>query len=157
MPQRFWSSYSVIDFQTAKLQLPVFFCHHDGSLGLTVEAAMRGQSHTLINANYFAPLGIDSQKTTQIRIGVSIIYSAVVDSLYTESATTFQWPGYRDFTRKICIRDRMHHRNLVTLITFAQLIGQIVGAFLEVSLLCLDQNLRTKLCIFLAPPELSNR
>jgi hypothetical protein len=93
VPQRFWTPNTVIDVRRhlweAELQLPVFFLHQSGSIGLTVEAAMNGQSYTLVNANYSAPLGISSETTTIIRIGVSVIYSAVVNSSFTESATTF--------------------------------------------------------------------
>jgi hypothetical protein len=58
--------------QDAELQLPIFFLHMDGRLGLPLDAAVIGRCDTLLNAQLPASLG--PQVTTYIRIGVSDIF-----------------------------------------------------------------------------------
>ena len=83
VPQVLWVPHTVTDrrqhVQHAELQMPIFFTHTDGRLGLTLEAAIGGRCHTLLNSQSHAPLG--PQTTTHIRIGVSenIFLSAFVD------------------------------------------------------------------------------
>jgi hypothetical protein len=112
------------------LQMPIFFQHTDGRLGLPLDVAISGRCHSLLNAQYFAPLG--PQTTTYIRILVSGIYIAIVKSPFTESVTTLQWPGYVEFKRQVQIKDETHQRNTVTLSKFAQHLGRSVDAFLRV-------------------------
>jgi hypothetical protein len=91
VPQTLWIPHNVTDrehhVQNAELQMPIFFLHTDGRLGLPLEAAIAGRCHTLLNAQYSAPLG--PQTTTQIRIGVSYIFSAAVDFPFTDSVAIF--------------------------------------------------------------------
>jgi hypothetical protein len=61
--------------QDAALQMPLFFLHTDGRLGLTLEAAVGGRCHTLLNSQFPAPL--DPKTTTHIRIGVSGHFSVL--------------------------------------------------------------------------------
>ena len=90
VPQTLWTPHTVTDrrqhVEEAELQLPIFFMHADGRLGLPLEAAVSGRCYSLLNAQYFAPLG--RQTTTHIRVGVSDIFSAVVDFPFTESIST---------------------------------------------------------------------
>ena len=76
VPQRLWIPHTATDVRQhvaeAELQMPIFFQHANGDLGVTLEAAMSGRSHSLINAPSFAPLG--RYTTTHIRIGVSVIF-----------------------------------------------------------------------------------
>src|SRR6266403_3891364 len=73
VPQILWVPHTVTDrkhhVRDAELQMPIFFLHTDGRLGLTLEAAVGGRCHTLLNSQFPAPLG--PQATTNIRIGVS--------------------------------------------------------------------------------------
>jgi len=113
VPQVSWIPHTVTDrsqhVQDAQLQMPIFFLHTDGRLGLTLEAAVGGQCHTLLDSQRSAPLG--PQNTTHIRIG---------------------WRGYREFNRQVQIRDdETPQRNTVTLSKFAQLVGRSVDAFLK--------------------------
>jgi hypothetical protein len=134
VPQTLWTPHTITDRRhhvaEAALQMPIFFLHTDGTLGLPLEAAVAGHCHTLVNAQFSAPLG--PQTTTHIRISVSDIFSAVVNFPYTESVTTFQWPGYQEFRRQVQIRDETRQRNTVTLAKFAQHVGRSVKAFIEV-------------------------
>ena len=73
VPQILWIPYTVTDrrqhVEEAELQMPIFFLHTDGRLGLSLQAAVGGGCHTLLNSQFSAPLG--PQSTTHIRIGVS--------------------------------------------------------------------------------------
>ena len=73
VPQILWVPHTVIDrrqhVQDAELQMPIFFQHTDGRLGLTLKAAVGGRCHTFLNSQCSAPLGPLS--TMHIRIGVS--------------------------------------------------------------------------------------
>ena len=90
VPQTLWTPHTVTDrrqhVEEAPLQMPIFFQHTDGRLGLPLDVAISGRCHTLLNAQHSAPLG--PQTTTYIRILVSDIYSAV-NFTFTESITTF--------------------------------------------------------------------
>ena len=82
VPQILWIPHTVTDrrqhVEDAELQMPIFFLHTDGRLGLSLEAAVGGRCHTLLNSQSSAPLG--PQTTTHIRIGVSEhSLSALVD------------------------------------------------------------------------------
>jgi len=107
-----WTPHTVTDrkqhVEDAELQMPIFFLHTDGRLGLTLEAAVSGRCHTLLNSQFSAPLGL--QTTTHIRIG---------------------WRGYREFKRLVQIRDETAQRNMVTLSKFAQHVGRSVEVFLN--------------------------
>ena len=91
VPQTLWIPHTVTDrrnhVEEAPLQMPIFFQHMDGRLGLPLDVAISGRCNSLLNAQLFAPLG--PQTTTYIRILVSGIYSAVVNLTFIESATTF--------------------------------------------------------------------
>ena len=90
VPQKLWTRDTIIDgrqLEEGPLQMPIFFQHMDGRLGLPLDAAISGRCNSLLNAQHFAPLG--PQTTTYIRILVSGIYSAVVNLTFIESATTF--------------------------------------------------------------------
>jgi hypothetical protein len=140
VPQTLWTPQTHTDRRQhvaeAQLQLPIFFVHANGSLGLSLETAMSGRCQSLVHAHYCAPLG--PQTTTHIRIGVSDIFGAVVHIQFTDSVPTLQWPGYHIFRRQVQIRDETPQKNTVTLTKFAQHVGRSVEAFLRVSLLCLD-------------------
>jgi hypothetical protein len=110
--QTLWTPHTVTDrrqhVEDAPLQMPIFFQHTDGRLGLPLDVAISGRCHSLLNAQYFAPLG--PQTTTYIRI---------------------LWPGYVEFKRQVQIKDETHQRNTVTLSKFAQHLGRSVDAFLR--------------------------
>jgi len=112
VPQILWTPHTVTDrkqhVQDAELQMPIFFMHTNGRLGLTLEAAVSGRCHTILNSQCSAPLG--RQTTTHIRIG---------------------WRGYREYKRQVQIRDETANRNTVTLSKFVQHVGRSVLAFLE--------------------------
>ena len=82
VPQTLWIPHTVTDrrqhVEEAPLQMPIFFQHTDGRLGLSLDAAFGGRCHSLLNAQHFAPLV--PQTGTSIRIHVSDIFSAVVNS-----------------------------------------------------------------------------
>ena len=86
VPQTLWTPHTVTDRRQhvaeAHLQLPIFFVHTNGSLGLSLEAAMSGRCHTLVHAQYCAPLGPPT--TTHIRIGVSDSFGAGVHTQFAE-------------------------------------------------------------------------
>jgi hypothetical protein len=77
VPQTLWTPHTITDrrhhVEEAELQMPIFFLHTDGRLGLPLEAAVAGHCHSLVNAQIPAPLG--PQATTHIRIGVSDTFS----------------------------------------------------------------------------------
>jgi len=112
VPQILWTPQTITDRRQhvaeAQLQLPIFFVHTNGSLGLSLETAISGRCHNLVHAQYCAPLG--PQTTTHIRIG---------------------WPGYHVFRRQVQIRDETPQKNTVTLSKFAQHVGRSVEAFLK--------------------------
>ena len=91
VPQTLWTPHTVTDrrnhVEEAPLQMPIFFQHMDGRLGLPLDDVTISGCITLLNAWDFAPVGPAS--TTCIRILVSGIYSAVVNLTFIESATTF--------------------------------------------------------------------
>jgi len=98
IPQNLWVPNTVTDrrqhVEEAGLQMPIFFLHTDGRLGLTLEAAVGGRCNTLLNFQSSAPLG--PQTTTHIRIGVSEpILSALVDLLITDEIPLL---SYSDMT-----------------------------------------------------------
>ena len=71
VPQRLWIPHNKNDFkqhvEEADLQLPVFFIHENGDLGLSLEDAVSGRCHdTLRDAHTYAQLG--GKTTTHIRI-----------------------------------------------------------------------------------------
>ena len=73
VPQRLWTPHNKNDFkqhvEEADLQLPVFFIHENGDLGLSLEDAVSGRCHdTLWDARTYAQLG--GKTTTHIRISV---------------------------------------------------------------------------------------
>ena len=90
VPQSLWIPFTITDrrrhVQDAELQMPIFFLHMDGKLGIPLDAAVVGRCDTLLNAQSPAPLG--PQTTTHIRIGVSDTFGAVVSS-FTDSVTIF--------------------------------------------------------------------
>ena len=77
IPQFLWSPPPIADrkrhVQDADLQMPIFFMHTDGRLGVTLEAAAGGRCDTLLDSQRSAPLG--RMSTTYIRIGVSDRFS----------------------------------------------------------------------------------
>ena len=73
--------------ECAELQMPIFFLHLNGRLGLPLDAAVVGRCDTLLNARLPARLG--PQTTTQIRIGVSYIFGPVVFFFFTDFVATF--------------------------------------------------------------------
>ena len=81
VPQTLWTPHTVADrrqhVEEALLQMPIFFQHTDGRLGLPLDLAISDRCDSLLNAQHFAPLG--PHTTTNIRILVSGIYSAVVN------------------------------------------------------------------------------
>ena len=73
VPQSLWSPKNVNDQRQyvaeAPLELPIFFTHENGVLGLPLNDAAKGRCHTLCDARMQAPLG--GKHTTYIRILVS--------------------------------------------------------------------------------------
>lgn len=74
VPQTLWTPHNKNDVkhhvEEADLQLPIFFIHESGDLGLSLEDAVRGRCHsTLRDAGTHAQLG--GKSTTHIRISVS--------------------------------------------------------------------------------------
>ncbi|KAH9166322.1 hypothetical protein EDB89DRAFT_1910744 [Lactarius sanguifluus] len=111
VPQTLWAPYHRNDFkqhvEDADLQLPIFFIHGNGSLGLSLDDAANGRCRTLRDANAHSQLG--GKTTTHIRIS---------------------WPGYQDFKRQVQIRDETAAHNPITVARFAQHVGRSVDAFL---------------------------
>ena len=91
VPQKLWTPQTVTDrrqhVEEAPLQMPIFFQHTDGRLGIPLDVAISGRCHSLLNAQHVAPVGPPT--TTYIRILVSDIYSAVVYFTFTEFVATF--------------------------------------------------------------------
>jgi hypothetical protein len=85
VPQKLWTPQTVTDrrqhVEEAPLQMPIFFQHTDGRLGLPLDVAISGRCYTLLNAQHSAPLGPPT--TTYIRILVSDIFSAAVYFTFT--------------------------------------------------------------------------
>jgi hypothetical protein len=84
VPQILWTPHTVTDrrqhVEEASLQMPIFFKHTDGRLGLPLDVAIGGRCTTLLNATHFAPLG--PQTTTYIRILVGDIYCCTKSYIY---------------------------------------------------------------------------
>ncbi|KAF8502126.1 hypothetical protein F5888DRAFT_1669394, partial [Russula emetica] len=61
VPQSLWIPFTLTDrrrpVQDAELNMPIFFLHVDGRLGLPLDAAVIGRCDTLLNAQFPAPLG----------------------------------------------------------------------------------------------------
>ena len=74
VPQRRWMPAEEVDIrrhvESAKLQLPIFFVNHNGSLGFRLPDILQGCDRDLLDANSFASLG--GKNTTQVRIHVSL-------------------------------------------------------------------------------------
>jgi hypothetical protein len=70
VPQLLWSPKNVNDLRQyvalAPLELPIFFTHEDGALGVSLNDAAKGRCHTLRDAHVQAHLG--GKYTTYIRI-----------------------------------------------------------------------------------------
>jgi hypothetical protein len=70
VPQLLWTPKNVNDLRQyvaeASLELPIFFVHENGVLGLSLSDAAKGRCHTLRDAQTHAPLG--GRYTTYIRI-----------------------------------------------------------------------------------------
>jgi hypothetical protein len=70
VPQLLWSPKNVNDLRQyvadAPLELPIFFTHGDGVLGVSLNDAAKGRCHTLRDAHVQAHLG--GKHTTYIRI-----------------------------------------------------------------------------------------
>jgi len=117
VPQTLWIPHNRNDFrqhvEEADLQMPIFFIHENGDLGLSLEDAVNGRHSTtgaLRDARAQAQLG--GKTTTHIRIS---------------------WPGYEDFKRQVQTRDETPAHNQITVGKFAQHVGRSVDAFLRVS------------------------
>ena len=138
VPQTMWTPSSAEDktqpIGEEGLQMPIFFEHTDGRLGLTLELAAAGQCHGLINTQRFAPLGPNQKAVTDIRIMVSVIYCYFVSQLLIESVQIFKWLGYKEFHCQIQIRDETRERNPITIAKLAHHVGRSVDAFLKVKL-----------------------
>ncbi|KAH9994013.1 hypothetical protein BJV77DRAFT_331041 [Russula vinacea] len=123
VPQTLWIPHNATDrrnhVEEAPLQMPIFFQHTDGNLGLPLDVAISGRCDSLLNAQHIAPLG--PHTTTYIRI---------------------LWPGYVEFRRQVQIKDETHQRNTVTLLKFAQHLGRSVDAFMRPHQNC-SQIMRT--------------
>lgn len=76
VPQTMWTPDSAVNrrqnIEKALLQMPIFFEHKEGTLGLPLEASTDGGCHALRDANDPAPLG--PKTTTHIRIVVSTTF-----------------------------------------------------------------------------------
>ena len=72
VPQTLWSPQNVNDFRQhfsdPFLQMPIFFTHANGTLGLSLSDAANGRYQTLRDAREQAQLG--GRTTTHIRISV---------------------------------------------------------------------------------------
>ncbi|KAH9959223.1 hypothetical protein BC827DRAFT_520578 [Russula dissimulans] len=112
VPQVLWSPQNVNAFEQyvsdATLQMPIFFTHLDGTLGLSLSDAANGCCQTLCNGREQAQLG--GKVTTCIRI---------------------LWPGYNDYKRQVQIKDETAVKNPITVGKFAHHIGRTVEAFLR--------------------------
>ena len=79
VPQALWSPQNVNDFRQhvsdASLQMPIFFTHTNGTLGLSLSDAANGRYQTLRDAREQAQLG--GKVTTHIRILVCGVFSLV--------------------------------------------------------------------------------
>ncbi|KAI0272473.1 hypothetical protein BC834DRAFT_348809 [Gloeopeniophorella convolvens] len=113
VPQSLWMPQHGNDLRRhvveAALQLPIFFVHPNGTLGIPVldSTVNTPQTVTLRNGNLRAPLG--GKVTTYIRI---------------------QWPGYEPFQRQIQIKDETPEHNQITIAKFAQHVSRSVDVFL---------------------------
>jgi hypothetical protein len=73
VPQTLWTPHNKNDLkqhvEEADLQLPIFFIHENGDLGLSLEDAVNGRCHSALrDARTHAQLG--GKTTTHIRISV---------------------------------------------------------------------------------------
>ncbi|KAI0037472.1 hypothetical protein FA95DRAFT_1568144 [Auriscalpium vulgare] len=103
VPQRLWAG-SDCD---GVLQMPIFFLHEDGSLGVPLKTACGGNLNRVCGINDEASLG-----------GNIVMNLLVV------------WKGYKDWKRLLRIRDETVHRRPITLKTLLRQIGLFVDAFL---------------------------
>jgi hypothetical protein len=125
--------------EQASLRMPVFFIQNDGTVGLQLERALRGDRAAMRFADMAAPLG--GGHSTQIRIAVSTSPSTSLPLPLTflrlgfsakKNMVASQWPGYESWERQIQIRDQTRQRNEITLERFAKLVAGVVDRFLGV-------------------------
>jgi hypothetical protein len=119
--------------------MPVLFIQNDGTIGLPLERALRGDRASLRLADMAAPLG--GGHSTQIRIAVSTSSSPSprlppfflrLSFSAKKNMVASQWPGYESWERQIQIRDQTRQRNEITLERFAKLVAGVVDRFLVV-------------------------
>ncbi|KZV62479.1 hypothetical protein PENSPDRAFT_247579 [Peniophora sp. CONT] len=90
----------------AQLQLPIFFVHADGRVGITVPEAVAGHSTNLVGAHQFASLG--GRSTTHFCLN---------------------WPGYAEYKKQVEIQDA-HHRQ-ITVSRLTRRIGSFIDSFIQ--------------------------
>ncbi|KAI0060985.1 hypothetical protein BV25DRAFT_1806462 [Artomyces pyxidatus] len=111
IPQRLWIPHSVTDQRQyvaeAQLEMPVFFVHTNGALGVSLVDATAGNCHSLRGFRDVAPIG--GKSSTHLRMS---------------------WPGYKDWKRQVQTRDETPFRNPITLEKFVRHVGRSVDNFL---------------------------
>ncbi|VDB83175.1 unnamed protein product [Peniophora sp. CBMAI 1063] len=90
----------------AQLQLPIFFVHVDGRVGISLAEAVAGHSTTLSGAHQFSAMG--GKSTTHFYVN---------------------WPGYHEYKKQVEIQDA-HHRP-ITLSRLARRIGSFIDSFIQ--------------------------
>ncbi|KAI0262083.1 hypothetical protein BC834DRAFT_829383, partial [Gloeopeniophorella convolvens] len=115
VPQTMWEPQSITDrgqhIEEAELQMPIFFHHNHGYVGIELEYAASGWGESLLNARSAAPLA--GKTTTVIRIA---------------------WLGYKEYERRVRVRDETPVQDPITIAKFAQRIGKTVVAFFNVGI-----------------------
>ncbi|KAI0060993.1 hypothetical protein BV25DRAFT_821259 [Artomyces pyxidatus] len=108
VPQTIWIPSTQQDWvrhvRDAILEMPIFFVHNDGALGISVVNASAGNSLTLRGIN------------NELRIGPS----------RTQAQLRMNWPGYPEQSRRISM-----HQPPLTLFKWVRHIGRAVDAALQ--------------------------
>ncbi|KZV72759.1 hypothetical protein PENSPDRAFT_649518 [Peniophora sp. CONT] len=89
-----------------QLQLPIFFVHGDGRVGISLPEAVAGHPTSLVGAHQSAPLG--GRSTTHLYLS---------------------WPGYAAYRKQVEIQDA-HHRQ-ITISRLVRRIGSFIDAFIQ--------------------------
>ncbi|KAI0320882.1 hypothetical protein OF83DRAFT_1052226 [Amylostereum chailletii] len=111
VPQRLWCPKTTTDLRQyvvdAPLQMPIFFVNQDGSVGLSVNDAIEGNSLNSVWANIPANLG--GKASTHIRIAVR----------------------YKDWKRQFQTKDETSNRKPITQGKLVKHVGRSVDVFLK--------------------------
>jgi len=137
VPQTIWQPLSGRNRQRfvtgARLELPIFFVHEDGTVGVTVADALSCNCATLRGFCDTAPLG--DQTTKHFGIQASLWHLCLIIVLLL---TFLKWPGYQPYKRQFQMRDETSRRSTISLKRLVAYVGRTTEKFFQVRHALLD-------------------